>query len=343
MMLADLPAELQRAIARSQRISLPRRHDATERVRRLRAALCHARTVCVTYAALDPDEQAALQHLRQCHGGLTQDELTRHYGLVRPVAQLAADPHPHSLAERLVLLGWLLPRPATPPRTRRFLLPPELRAWLPQPLQLPSHGAAPRTGLPLAVRATATLLCAAAQRPLDACADGRLRRISLRVLARRLAPLAVPESNALCQFVLPLLVDLGLLVRRRDTWELTPVAARFLARSQAEQQAQLEHAWLRTPTPDAWLTPLVPKRASIDLPVLRRRLCQWVAALPLDQLLLPDGLYATLAATLGPLADPHTHGWRFRPITRVPWQPRRAAAVFSAALRGPLHWLGLVG
>ena len=37
-MLGDLPAGLQRAIARSQRISLPRRHDAGERLRRLRDA-----------------------------------------------------------------------------------------------------------------------------------------------------------------------------------------------------------------------------------------------------------------------------------------------------------------
>src|SRR5207248_6889074 len=95
-MLGDLPAELQRAIARSQRISLPRRHDAGERLRRLRAALCHARTVCVTYAALDHQEQAALQELRQLRGGITQDELARRYGPVRPAAQLAADPHPQS-------------------------------------------------------------------------------------------------------------------------------------------------------------------------------------------------------------------------------------------------------
>ena len=31
-----------------------------------------------------------------------------------------------------------------------------------------------------------------------------------------------------------------------------------------------------------------------------------------------------------------------RAVTRRPWQPRRAATVWDAALRGPLHWLGLI-
>lgn len=38
-MLADLPPTLQRLIARSQRISLPQSCPASERLRRLRAAL----------------------------------------------------------------------------------------------------------------------------------------------------------------------------------------------------------------------------------------------------------------------------------------------------------------
>ena len=116
-MLADLPAELQRAIARPQRISLPRRHDAAERLRRLRAALCHVHTVHTRFAMLDPTERAALQELRQIRGGITDAALAQRYGSVRPAAQIAADPHhPHSVSERLLLLGWLLPRPATATR-----------------------------------------------------------------------------------------------------------------------------------------------------------------------------------------------------------------------------------
>ena len=46
MMLADAPPTLQRLIARRQRISLPRSCSAEECVARLRASLCHARTVC---------------------------------------------------------------------------------------------------------------------------------------------------------------------------------------------------------------------------------------------------------------------------------------------------------
>src|SRR5207249_4982206 len=59
-----------------------------------------------------------------------------------------------------------------------------------------------------------------------------------------------------------------------------------------------------------------------------------------DQLLEPSTLYAALASALGPLADAQTHG--FRTVDRAPWRPRRAAALFEAALRGPLSWLGLV-
>lgn len=46
-MLQEVPASVQRLIARFQRISLPRRCPPAERHRRLRQALCHAHTVQV--------------------------------------------------------------------------------------------------------------------------------------------------------------------------------------------------------------------------------------------------------------------------------------------------------
>src|SRR4051812_329267 len=106
-MLADAPATLQRLIARRNRISLPRRATPAVRLERLRLALCHAATVRVTYFAMEKDEQAALQHLREVRGGLSPDQLAARYGPVRPFSQIAADINPQSLSERLILHGFL--------------------------------------------------------------------------------------------------------------------------------------------------------------------------------------------------------------------------------------------
>jgi hypothetical protein len=46
---------------------------------------------------------------------------------VGPWSQIADDRTPQRLSERLVLLGWLLPRPPTPRHPTCFLLAPELR------------------------------------------------------------------------------------------------------------------------------------------------------------------------------------------------------------------------
>src|SRR5437764_6846971 len=110
-MLADTPATLQRLIARSNRISLPR-HAATAQVRleRLRLSLCHARTVRVTYFALSPAQQLALQELRHIRGGLSSQQLAARYGPVRPFSLIARDLKPQSISETLLLLGFLLPR-----------------------------------------------------------------------------------------------------------------------------------------------------------------------------------------------------------------------------------------
>src|SRR5438477_3858897 len=113
-MLAELPALGQRLIARSQRISLPRRCDAATRHTRLHQALCHAAAVRAVYALLPPTAQQALQHLRAARGGIRPSELASLYGAVRSWRELAADPCPRTISEQLLLLGWLLPRPAAP-------------------------------------------------------------------------------------------------------------------------------------------------------------------------------------------------------------------------------------
>jgi len=117
------------------------------------------------------------------------DRLRRGDGPIRPLRQLAADPHPQSVSERLLLLGWLFERRDARGRAPRWLLPPELRRWLPRPPALADLGAAPAPARPPILRAAATIVLASAEHPLAVRADGRLRRTAMRMLAERLAPL----------------------------------------------------------------------------------------------------------------------------------------------------------
>ncbi|RRR66818.1 MAG: WYL domain-containing protein [Candidatus Viridilinea halotolerans] len=137
LLLAQTPPTLQRLIAATQRISLPRGCSAAERLARLRAALCRRAAVQRLYFLLTPEEQAAVQALRALRGGLDAPTLTLRLGPLRALSALAADREPRSLSERLLLLGWLLPRPTLRQRPPRYLVPAELRRWLPTPLPLP--------------------------------------------------------------------------------------------------------------------------------------------------------------------------------------------------------------
>lgn len=355
-MLCDLPALGQRTIARAQRVSLPRGCDATTRQHRLRQALCRATTVRATYALLLPEAQQALQHLRSRRGGISPTELTKRYGPVRSWPLLAADPTPRSISEQLLLLGWLLPRPAAPRHPPRLLVPPELRHWLPKPLpdrtdtqhawrDCLGHDQSACSGmdaseLPSALRATHAVLLACVERPRDVTQAGCLRRAELRTLETRLGMLGADRA-ALLEWLLPLLIECELLEAGRGSVQLTPVGQRFLALPAADQHAQLLAAWINSPRPDAWLRRVCADLRGVDWPVLRRRLCAWGAALPANALADPARGYERLACSLGPLADAQTHG--YRTVERAPWQPRRAANVFAAALQGPLAWLGLVG
>lgn len=340
-MLAETPPTLQRLIARTQRVSLPRGCDADERLRRLRRALCRTTTVRAVYASLDDETRAALLELCALRGGIAPDDLAARFGPLRSWSAITADPQPRSISERLVLLGWLLPRPARPRHPERFLLPPELRRALPSPLRLIDYGAAP-SDAPVApvLRAATTLLLACAAQPLRLRANGLPRRTELRWLAQRLAPSPPESASDALAFTLPLLFDLGLVVSRADRAVTTPAAARFLALPLHERLDRLRVAWERTPRSDPAIRRVMVNDRGLDWTVLRRRMLEWVAALPVGRLYDPDTLYQSLASAFGPLSDAQSHG--YRRVRRTPWGPARSAAVFQAALRGPLMWLGYV-
>ncbi len=206
--LAACPATVQRLIARANRVSLPRPAcPPAERLRRLRLALMHQRTVREMYFLQSAEVQSAMQDLRTWRGGIAPADLTAHYGTIRSWRQMAASIAPQSISERLLLLGWLLPRPAQSHRAACYLVPPEVRVWLPQPLRLAPAGAAPAPGgVSWAVRATVAILVAASEHPLPVQQNGRLRQSTRRLLAPRLTPTAgcgpcfprTPELSGRC-------------------------------------------------------------------------------------------------------------------------------------------------
>jgi len=344
--LADLPASLQRAIARHQRISLPRRCDEAARLARLRDSLCHARTVREVFFGQSPEVRAALQELRAQPRGLSAEALAARYGTLRAPSAILADMRPQSVAEQLLLLGWLLPRPATPRHPARYLLPPEVRAWLPRPITLATDDPTPSLTLPPALRMITVVLLACAEAPLPLCQNGTPRVAALRQLLTRLAPLDDTTVSAAAHLLLPLMADLGLISVHNGAAALRPGGQRFLDRPANDQIARLRDAWVAAPRPDRWLLLLLRAQRGITWPTFRRRLLAWVEALPVGHLLDPAGTYADLEASLGPLADPHTHwlSWPRRAARwdRSPWNRARAAEIWQAALRGPLTWLGLV-
>ena len=337
--LAQSPPTLLRLIAATHRVALPRRCSPAERLARLRAALCRPAALRALYWALEPDAQAALQALRACPGGLRPDALTARFGPIRPLHQVRADPRPRSLSERLLLLGLLLPRPAAPFHPPRFLVPPEVRAWLPAPLPLAPPPPDPAASEPPVLAATTALLLAAAEGPLPARQDGRLTAAARRALVPRLAPLPPEAAAALLTWTVPLLLALGALARDGAALAPGPAAPRLLALPPAGRLARLRAAWEMDRRPEAWLVALRVRLRGLDAPALRRRLLVWAAHLPPEAAAQPERAYARLAAALGPLADGTTHSLS-GPSRRGPWTARRAATVWAAACVGPLRWLG---
>lgn len=132
--LADLPASLLRLIAATHRISLPRRASIAERFTLVRQSLCRPAAVRAVYFSSTPEVQAAAQTLRTLPRCLSPDVVTAQFGTIRPLAELRSNRAPQTLAEQLLFNGWLLPRPATRNHPACYVVPPEVRAWLPLPL-----------------------------------------------------------------------------------------------------------------------------------------------------------------------------------------------------------------
>lgn len=340
-LLGTLSPDHQRLIARRVRVSLPRCADASVRVQRLRRGLCRINAVRAMYDSLDPAIQSAVQQLRQQRGPLKHKVVHALYGASRSITGLRADPAPRSITEHLLLLGWLIPRPARPHHPAHYLMPPELRRWLPQPLHLHTCGpAAPTMSDPPAVQAAVALILVCAEQSLPIKRNGLLRESAKRRLAARMDTVALEQSDQLFEFMMPLLYELHIIEQRDGFASLTIAGQRWLDRPVNEQRADLQAAWIRSAIHDRWLCSLLDRCDGIDWTYLRRRLVEWIQALPADQLLDPHALHDALAAAFGPLANAHTHG--FRSVTRVPWQSRRSKTVWNAALTGPLTWLGCV-
>jgi hypothetical protein len=345
--LAALPASLLRLIAATHRISLPRRASPGERLERVRSALCRPVAVRECYFALPPDVQAAAQSLRSAPRTLSAAQVAKRFGPLRPLAELRRDRRPCSTAELLLLHGWLLPRPPSRNHPPRYVIPPELRAWLPVPLSSGAgeattsradSGAPPCPSTP-ALRAVTAMLVAAAHAPLPLRCDSRPTVASLRRIRPLLAPLPETIADQLVLWVAPLMADLGLLAPHGAAAVPAPAAATFLARPACERLQMLCEAWERAPRAEPALLPPRASSRGVDWPALRRRLVRWVEALPPGQDLDAPAGFALLAAAFGPFADAYTHP--FRVSSRPPWNRRTELEVWCRALSGPLAWLGL--
>jgi hypothetical protein len=208
-LLAEAPASLQRLIARTQRISLPRQCSPLERLQRLRQALGHAATVRQAAATLDADTLAVVQVLRHMRGGITTARLVALAGPIRPWRAMAADPRPQCISEHLILLGWLLPRPATPRHPAHWLMPAEVRRWLPRMAHFDTVAPAPAAPHPPILRAMASILMHAAIRPLALQRSG-LRAAEQRLIGPGLVPIAEAERVPLLNLAVRLCVAMGL-------------------------------------------------------------------------------------------------------------------------------------
>ncbi|OAN44217.1 hypothetical protein A6A03_03480 [Chloroflexus islandicus] len=334
--LAETPVVLQRLIAATQRVRWPHRADAAARVAALRAALCRPAAVRACYFALAPEAQAAVQVLRRRRGVLSPAAAEQLLGPIRPLRQLRRDRRPRSIGETLLLLGWLLPRPARPRHPAGWVLAPELRRWLPEPLpEVAAPCALPSAHVPAALAAASTLLAVAATQPLPVRASGLLASAALR----RLRAVASTFTDDLWQWLAPLLVDVGALRLAGQTLRPGPALAQFAGAAATTQLALLRAAWEHQPRPDRWLVRLRLSMRGLDWPALRRRLLHWGEAMAAQQL-AADAAFVALTKAVGPLVDGTTHSlW---PVRRAPWLRRGQQQAWRAAVAGPLAWLGVV-
>lgn len=338
--LADLPAALLWLVAAANRISLPRRSTPAERLARVRQALCRPAAVRAVYFALPVEARAAAQELRRAPRCITPDAVTAQFGPLRPLAELRRDRAPRSIAELLLLHGWLLPRRASRNHPVRYVVPPEVREWLPRPIQADfCHKTAPDAATTLAVRGATAILVAAAAAPLPLRRDGRLTAAALRRIQPLLVDIPAPELAALAAWAMPLLTGLDLLAPHGAAAAPAPAAARFFAASARDRLRMLRDSWAHAPHAEPGLLPPRASRLRVHWSVLRRRLLLWAEARPAGS--SAEASFETLTAAFGPLADGFTHyssAWR-----RPPWAQRTALAVWARALEGPLAWLGVQG
>ncbi|NWF79493.1 MAG: WYL domain-containing protein [Chloroflexi bacterium] len=375
--LADLPASLLRLIAATHRISLPRRASVAERLTLVRQSLCRPAAVRAVYFSSTPEVQAAAQTLRTLPRCLSPEAVTAQFGAIRSLAELRSNRAPQTLAEQLLLNGWLLPRPAARNHPACYVVPPEVRAWLPVPLSVLDERrrtkdegrttaddepwpalhdrndterfdvrmrAAPGCGgdpaQTLAVRAATAVLLAAAATPLTIRCSVRPTVETIRQVMPYFGDQAPDQVERLVVWIMPLLHDLGLLAPHGAAVAPAPRAAQFLRATPSERLALLRDAWIRAPRPEPTLLPVRASTAGLDWAALRRRLLAWAEA-SARYAGVPCDAYPALVAAFGPLADAHTHP--FRRAARAPWNQTTAQAIWHTALHGPLAWLGACG
>ncbi len=117
-----------------QHTPLPWRASVAERLTLVRQSLCRPAAVRAVYFSSTSEVQAAAQRLRTLPRCLSPKAVTTHFGAIRPLSELRRNRPPQTLAEQLLFNGWLLPRPVARNHPACYVVPPEVRAWLPVPL-----------------------------------------------------------------------------------------------------------------------------------------------------------------------------------------------------------------
>ena len=338
--LLEAPPTLLRAIARARRISVPRGCTHEQLARRISDAVRPIAVIRSTFHALPCDTQQLAQHLATLHRGLRAAGETERWGGIRPMSALLHQPVPQSPLEALVLHGWLVLRPPQPRHPPRWVMPPEVRRLIPQSLSWPDAGEVAAVAEPFALRAVLALALEASRAPLTLRPTGRMDAPALRRLRAVLD--GVPEDTwgAFWQWLLPLCLGLGIVVRQGDALTAGGALPRWWRSSSAERWQVLMTAWLNHAAADSRLLPHMLNDDGVIWGAVRRRLVSWAMALPAARWVDAGTTSQRLHEVFGPLADAHTHAGRV--VKRLPWRTARAAAVWRAALDGPLGWLGIV-
>lgn len=381
--LADVPASLLRLIAATHRISLPRRASVAERLTLVRRSLCRPAAVRAVYFSSTPEVQAAAQTLRTLPRCLSPDVVTAQFGAIRPLAELRSNRAPQTLAEQLLFNGWLLPRPATRNHPACYVVAPEVRAWLPVPLdavgerrrtmddgrQTGESGRRTADGerWPSLNAHSDTESVDGEARSASDC-GGPAQTLAVRaataaLLAAAATPLTIRRSGrptaATIRQVMPYVGDqapnqverlmVWIMPLLHDLGLLAPHGAAVAPAPRAAQFLRAAPADRLALLRDAWVRAprpeptLLPLRASVA---------------GLDWAALRRRLLAWAEASAryaGAPCDAYpalvaafgpladAHTHPFRRAARAPWNQATAQAIWYTALHGPLAWLGACG